>query len=70
MPSHGPTGDATIVSTNATFLKTVQQRVGELKKAGKTADETVAALQAELQPTYGTSPRLTTTIRSAYAQAQ
>jgi glyoxylase-like metal-dependent hydrolase (beta-lactamase superfamily II) len=70
VPSHGPTGDATIVSTNAKFLATVQQRVAELKKAGKTVDETVATLEAELQPTYGTSPRMTATIRSAYAQAQ
>jgi glyoxylase-like metal-dependent hydrolase (beta-lactamase superfamily II) len=69
VPSHGPTGDATMITTNAKFLGTVQQRVAELKKAGKTAEETVAALQADLTPTYGTSPRMATTIRSAYAQA-
>lgn len=70
VPSHGPTGDATIISTNAKYLTTVQQRVAELKKAGKTADETVAVLQAELQPTYGASPRMAGTIRTAYAQAE
>jgi len=70
VPSHGPTGDATMISTNAKFLQTVQQRVAELKKAGRTVDETVAALQQELQPAYGASPRMATTIRSAYAQAQ
>ena len=70
VPSHGPTGDGTIVSTNATFLATVQQRVSELKKAGKTVDEAIATLQSELQPTYGTSPRMAVTIRTAYAQAQ
>ena len=68
VPSHGPIGDATIISTNAKFLATVQQRVAELKKAGRTADDTVAALQAELEPTYGKSPRMAGTIRTSYAQ--
>jgi glyoxylase-like metal-dependent hydrolase (beta-lactamase superfamily II) len=69
VPSHGPTGDATIISTNARFLTTVQQRVAELKKAGKPVEEAVATLQAELEPTYGASTRMAGTIRTAYAQA-
>jgi glyoxylase-like metal-dependent hydrolase (beta-lactamase superfamily II) len=69
VPSHGPTGDLTMVTTNAKFLTTVQQRVAELKKAGKTIDETVSTLQTEFQPTYGVSPRMAVTIRTAYAQA-
>jgi glyoxylase-like metal-dependent hydrolase (beta-lactamase superfamily II) len=69
VPSHGPIGDATLIATNKTFLTTVQKRAAQLKAAGKTVDETVATLQAELSPTYGTSPRLAATVRSAYAQA-
>lgn len=69
VPSHGPIGDATMLATNKRFLTTVQARAAELKKAGKTADETLAALQPEFEPMYGTSPRVAGTIRAAYAQA-
>ena len=69
VPSHGPLGDASLIATNKTFLTTVQKRAAELKAAGKTVDDTVTTLQAELGPTYGTSPRLAGTVRSAYAQA-
>ena len=41
----------------------------ELKQAGRTLDETLATLRAELAPTYGTTPRMDGTIRAAYAQA-
>ena len=51
------------------FISTVQARAAELKKAGKSLDEAVAALQAELAPAFGTSTRLAGTIRAAYAQA-
>ena len=69
VPSHGPIGDATMLETNKRFLATVQARAAELKKAGKTADEAVAAIQPEFELLYGTSPRVAGTIRSAYAQA-
>ncbi len=69
VPSHGPIGDAAIMTRTKAFVSTIQQRAGELKKAGKTIDETVAALQAELEPTYGTSPRMAGPIRAAYNQA-
>ena len=41
----------------------------ELKKAGRTIDETLTTLQAELGPTYGASPRMAGPIRAAYNQA-
>ena len=69
VPSHGPTGDAAILARTKAFVSTVQHRAAELKKAGKTVDETIAALQAELEPTYGKSPRMAGPIRAAYAQA-
>lgn len=69
VPSHGPIGDASMLATNKRFLTTVLARATELKKAGKTADETLAALQPEFEPIYGMSPRVAGTIRAAYAQA-
>ena len=69
VPSHGPIGDASMIATNKRFLTTVQARAAELKKAGRTADETVAALQPDFETIYGTSPRVAGTIRAAYAQA-
>ncbi len=69
VPSHGPMGDASIMADTKRFVATVQTRAAELKKAGKTIDETVATLQAELAPAFGASPRMAGPIRAAYAQA-
>ena len=69
VPSHGPMGDLSIVTTYQEFLQTVQRRVAELKKQGRSADETVATLTAELSPRFGESPRMGGTIRTAYNQA-
>jgi glyoxylase-like metal-dependent hydrolase (beta-lactamase superfamily II) len=69
VPSHGPTGDASVMTRTKAFVSTVQKRAAELKKAGKTVDEAVTALQVELEPTYGTSPRMAGPIRAAYNQA-
>ena len=69
VPSHGPIGDASIMTTYKTFIATIQKRAGELKAAGRTIDETVATLQGELAPTYGASPRMAGPIRAAYNQA-
>jgi glyoxylase-like metal-dependent hydrolase (beta-lactamase superfamily II) len=69
VPSHGPIGDASIMTKTKAFVSTIQKRAAELKKAGKTVDETVATLQAELEPAYGKSPRMAGPIRAAYNQA-
>ena len=70
VPSHGPMGDAAMITAYRTFLQTVQRRVGELKKQGRTIDEATAAVTAELQSKYpGGGNRLAGTIRSAYTQA-
>ena len=69
VPSHGPIGDASIMTKTKAFVSTIQKRAAELKQAGRTVEETVATLQAELEPTYGTSPRMAGPIRAAYAQA-
>ena len=70
VPSHGPIGDLSFVTTYQTFLRTVQTRVAELKKQGKTIDEVATTLTAELQPTYPNGgARMTGTIRAAYNEA-
>ncbi|MNC90638.1 hypothetical protein D3C83_67620 [compost metagenome] len=70
MPSHGPIGDLSLVTNYRTFLTTVQRRVAELKKQGRTIDEAAATVTAELQQKYpGAGGRLTGTIRAAYNEA-
>jgi glyoxylase-like metal-dependent hydrolase (beta-lactamase superfamily II) len=70
VPSHGAIGDAAMVTTYRTFLQTVQRRAGELKKQGRTADETVATVSAELAGKFPNGgARLTGSIRAAYNQA-
>ena len=70
VPSHGPMGDAGLIAIYKTLLQTVQSRAAELKKQGKTLDETTAAISAELQPKYPTAgARLTGIIRAAYNEA-
>jgi glyoxylase-like metal-dependent hydrolase (beta-lactamase superfamily II) len=69
VPSHGPMGDLSLVRTYRAFLTTVQQRVAELKKEGKSLEETVAAVTAELAERYPNGgARLAGTIRAAYTQ--
>jgi glyoxylase-like metal-dependent hydrolase (beta-lactamase superfamily II) len=69
VPSHGPTGDASMIASSRLFLETVQRRVPELKKAGKSVDETISTVQAELREKFGDSNRMAGTIRTAYTQA-
>lgn len=70
VPSHGAVGDATMVARYRTLLQTVERRAAELKKQGRGVDDAVKTIQAELQPTFGESNRIATTIRTAYDQAR
>jgi glyoxylase-like metal-dependent hydrolase (beta-lactamase superfamily II) len=69
VPSHGPMGDLSMVARYRTFLGTVQTRAAALKKQGKSVDETVAALQDELQGQYDRN-RIAGPARAAYAEAR
>jgi glyoxylase-like metal-dependent hydrolase (beta-lactamase superfamily II) len=70
VPSHGPMGDLALVANYRTFLTTVQRRAGELKKQGKTIEETTTAVTAELQSQYpNAGGRMAGTIRAAYNEA-
>jgi glyoxylase-like metal-dependent hydrolase (beta-lactamase superfamily II) len=69
VPSHGPIGDARYIGAYRNYFGTIQRRAGELKKQGKTADETVAILVPELSAMLPTAQnRLDPAIRSAYRE--
>jgi glyoxylase-like metal-dependent hydrolase (beta-lactamase superfamily II) len=68
VPSHGPIGDASMIARWKTLMTTVQGRAAELKKQGRTLDDTVKVIQDELQDRY---PRngLAGVARAAYNEA-
>ena len=69
VPSHGPTGNATLISGYRAYLTTVRARAAELKKSGKTIDEAVQAVTTELQSHYTDRGRLGGAVRAAYNEA-
>jgi glyoxylase-like metal-dependent hydrolase (beta-lactamase superfamily II) len=68
VPSHGPMGDTTMITRWKTLLTTVQTRTAELKKQGRTLEDTTKVIQDELQDRY---PRngMVGAIRAAYNEA-
>ena len=68
VPSHGPMGDASMITRWKTLMTTVQARAAELKKQGRAVDDTVKVIQDELQDKY---PRngLAGVTRAAYNEA-
>ena len=69
VPSHGPMGDVALITGYRGYLTTIQTRAAELKKQGKTIDDTVAAIATELQGKYADRARLTGAVRAAYNEA-
>jgi glyoxylase-like metal-dependent hydrolase (beta-lactamase superfamily II) len=73
VPSHGRLGDAGLIARDLSFLKAVQVKVSALKKEGKTVDDVVAAVAAEIAPQYpefGIPAGSAAVARAAYAQAK
>ncbi len=54
VPGHGEVGDASLISAERTYLKSLQARVVELKAQGKSADETAKLLSVEFRAKYPT----------------
>lgn len=54
VPGHGEVGDASLIATERTYLRDVNQRVSALKTQGKSADETAKLLTAEFRAKYPT----------------
>lgn len=71
VPSHGKLGDASLISRDKQFILAVRARVAALKKEGKTIDEAVAAVIAEIAPQYpefGAATNAGAMARAAYAE--
>jgi glyoxylase-like metal-dependent hydrolase (beta-lactamase superfamily II) len=72
VPSHGKLGDAALIARDREFLQAVQARVAELKRAGKTIDEAIAAITSEIAPKYsewGNPSGAGAVVRAAYAES-
>lgn len=70
VPSHGPIGDATYIANYRVYLTTIRDRAAVLKKEGKSQDEAVKTITAEMQGRYPDTGRLGGAIRAAYAEAK
>jgi len=73
VPSHGKLGDATLIARDLVFIRSVQLRVGALKREGKSIDEAVAGVIAEIAPQFpelGNPTNAEAMARAAYAEAQ
>lgn len=72
VPSHGAVGDASLVATCREFMTAIRTRAAELKAAGRSADDTAAQVQKELQAAHPGWPRangVAAAARAAYAEA-
>jgi glyoxylase-like metal-dependent hydrolase (beta-lactamase superfamily II) len=71
VPSHGATGDGSLIAANRELLQAIQKRTRELKGEGKTVDEVASMVQREFQAQHPDWPRangLPALARSAYAE--
>ena len=57
VPSHGMMGDAALIDQQRTVMKGIQARAVELKRGGKTVDETASIVQTEFQTSTPTGRR-------------
>jgi glyoxylase-like metal-dependent hydrolase (beta-lactamase superfamily II) len=72
VPSHGPIGDASLITAQRTMMKAIQARAVELKRQGKSAEDTGQIVQTEFQATYpgwAAPTRVAIIARTAYAEA-
>jgi len=72
VPSHGGVGDASLISEQRAVMRAIQSRAADLKKQGKTADETAATVQSEMTakyPNWAASARVGAIAKAAYAEA-
>lgn len=70
VPSHGPLGGPEFISGYRAYLSAIRDRARALKAQGRSQDETVAAVTAELKTTYPDTGRMAGAIRAAYAEAR
>jgi glyoxylase-like metal-dependent hydrolase (beta-lactamase superfamily II) len=69
VPSHGPFGGVELIEGYRAYLTHIRARTAELRKAGKTQDETVQIVTDEMSAQYPDKFRLTGAIRAGYSEA-
>lgn len=69
VPSHGPTGGAELIEGYKAYFTEIKGRVEAEKKAGKQAEESVAAIIAAMAERFPDKNRLSGAIRAAYREA-
>ena len=72
VPSHGPVGDASLITDQRTMMRAIQSRAVELKRQGQSADQAASAVQSEFQakyPDWIAPGRVTIMARTAYLEA-
>jgi glyoxylase-like metal-dependent hydrolase (beta-lactamase superfamily II) len=70
VPSHGPTGDESIIAGYRTYLTEIRDRTAAEKRAGKTADQVVEIVTTAMADRFADRGRLGGAIRAAYAEAK
>ena len=73
VPAHGEMTDASIIGEYRNYMKALQARVAELKREGKTSDETAELLRAEFRtkyPDWGQPLRIHNAVTAIYAELQ
>jgi glyoxylase-like metal-dependent hydrolase (beta-lactamase superfamily II) len=69
VPSHGPFGGVELIQGYRVYLTRIRARTAELKKAGKSLDETIQIISGEMLAQYPDQLRLTSAIRAGYGEA-
>lgn len=69
VPSHGPFGDNAIIAAYRSYLTRIRDRSAELKKAGRTQDETIRMITDEMSAQYPDKNRLAGAIRAGFNEA-
>jgi glyoxylase-like metal-dependent hydrolase (beta-lactamase superfamily II) len=70
VPSHGPFGGVELIEAYRAYLARIRARTAELKKSGKTLDETIQAIGAEMSAQNPDAFRLNSAIRAGYNEAR
>src|SRR4030095_5318853 len=68
VPSHGPFGGTDIIEGYRSYLTRIRARTAELRKAGKTQDEAIQLITAEMSAQYPDKNRLAGAIRAGYSE--
>jgi glyoxylase-like metal-dependent hydrolase (beta-lactamase superfamily II) len=72
VPAHGPLADASIIGQYRAYMKGLQERVAELKRAGKSAGEASDVLRVEFRakyPDWAQPLRIVAAVNAIYGQA-